>query len=70
MFTVVTPPTAPDRRASRPWTTDEAAIDRWTNEGGAHSRREIEMTIAELTTVSSAPANVALPKQHGSARGV
>ena len=35
MVTVVTPPTDLDRRASRSWTIDEAAIDRWTNEGGA-----------------------------------
>jgi hypothetical protein len=35
MLTVVTPSTAPDRRASRSGATDEAAIDRWTNEGGA-----------------------------------
>jgi hypothetical protein len=52
MATVVTPPAALDRRVSS-WPTDEAAIDRWTNEGGAHSRREIERAVAELTKVSS-----------------
>ena len=52
MATVVTPTAALDRRVSS-WPTDEAAIDRWTNEGGAHSRRETEMSVAELTKVSS-----------------
>ena len=53
MANVVTQTTAIHHRASSAWATDEAAIDRWTNEGGAHRRREIEMPVAELTTVSS-----------------
>ena len=35
MTSVVTPPTDNYRRASNASSTDEVAIDRWTNEGGA-----------------------------------
>jgi len=61
MFTVVTSTTAPDHSAKRPWATDEAAIDRWTNEGGAYSPGEIDALIAEVTTAYTATINVALP---------